>query len=292
MRVAKIVGALLVFFVIVWIGLRVFPKKVIAPQPTLTVAATIFPIYDLARFIAGEHANVILLLGTGEALEKIDRIYNRGDFSSLQAIFAVGRDFDTMIPEHLKSKLFSLDQSVELQRTADGSVNPFYWLSVKQAPLIASTIALRLTELDPAHATSYAQRLFLLKSQLAALDTHIAELLEQLPAKKLAVYGYDWSYFAQDYGLDIVAYESVASMSQSAGVAMAQTVSREGLRAIFSDISLSPAPLLSFIDRPGFLILNLDALGGVEDRQSYIALMAYNARTIFDELNLAVGQAP
>ena len=289
-RLIKTGVALLVLFIVGWIGLSLFPKKAVVPQPTLTVAATIFPIYDLVRFIAGEHANVILLLDTGEALEKIDHIYNRGDFSSLQAIFAVGRDFDTKnIPEHLKSKLVSVDQDIALLKNADGSVNPFYWLSVKQAPLIASTITLRLAELDPANAASYAQRLSLLKPQLAALDTHITELLRQLPTKKMAVYGYDWSYFAQDYGLDIV-YESAAA--QLAVVALAQTASQEGLRAIFSDISLSPAPLLSFIDRPGFSILNLDALGGVEDRQSYVALMAYNARTIFDGLNEAAGQVP
>ena len=257
-----------------------------ASAPSVHVAATIFPLYDLVRAIGGEHASVRLLLPEGEALSELPAIISRASYDDVQAIFSIGYELDTRgIPEDARGRIVTVDENIALQTTSDGTVNPYYWLSVKEAPIIAENIASHLSSLDPEHGSYYQDRLGLLRQQLASLDANIAELMLLIPGQQLAIYGYDWSYFAEDYGLDIVWHESAAGedplTSESLDM-LSELMKKNSLTSIFSDVHLSPGPLLPAMIRTNAVLLNLDALGGIEDRMSYSTFMAFNARTIFD----------
>ncbi len=256
----------------------------------LHIAATIFPIYDLAKSVGGDKVEATLLLSPGTPLAEVDSIYDTlTDFSSQQVVFAVGHGLDdTNVPDELKSKVFIVDQNINLLLEQGSTGSPYYWLSVKQSPAIVANIAKKLSELDPKNADYYKNNGAQLTQQLAGLDATIEKLFAQLSRRQMTVYGYDWAYFAQDYGLDIFYYHPpVASneFSEEASGELKSALNRFGLSSIFTDIVIPQTPLLSLIDQERFAILGLDVLGGTEDRTSYITTMAYNARTLFEGLS-------
>ncbi|OGY92111.1 MAG: hypothetical protein A3B31_01535 [Candidatus Komeilibacteria bacterium RIFCSPLOWO2_01_FULL_53_11] len=273
-------------FLLLFAAIFTYQNRKTVRTPSAHVAATIFPLYGLASFIGAEHASVQLILPEGEALSELAAAASRVSYDNVQAIFAIGHELDTAgIPEEARERIFTVDENVSLQTDGDGKTNPYYWLSVKEAPIIAENITRRLSSLDPEHESYYRGRLNLLRQQLAILDANIAELMLQIPAQQLAVYGYDWSYFVEDYGLDIVWYEPVVRDDVIATASLdtlAERMEKNGLSTIFSDVNLSPVPLLPAMLRTNAMLLNLDALGGIEGRVSYSTLMAFNARTIFD----------
>ncbi len=258
----------------------------------MKVAATIFPLYDMVRVIGGDKVNPKLLLAEAEPLEALDRLYSREDQTSLaqqQTIFAVGHDFDNrnLTPAAI-AKITVVDKNINFITASDATVSPYYWLSVTAAPQIASTIANKLSELDPSNAGYYAERLRNYQSQLIDLQRSIATTLASAPRQEIIVYGHDWSYFTRDFGLSIAAYQPAVrgeSLSADEGAAISKVMKDKKINVVFSDILLSPAPILPLLTAKYAQLYNLDIMGGIEDRRSYIDLMKSNAQSIGDGLN-------
>jgi len=254
---------------------------------TIPVAATIFPLYDIVRTVGGDAVQVTLLLPEGESLAAVDHLYDGANLEDLSTIFAIGHGLDTAgIPEASKSKIFTVDEDVNLMLEQGSTASPYYWLSLRETASIARNVARKLAEIDPRNARNYEERLNVFLKNAAYEDQLIRDLLPQAGTDKIAVYGYDWSYFARDYDLDIVWFHPpvLEALPDDARSSLDDAVSTYGLVSIFSDMGTDPKPLLPFTLKGSTSILTLDTLGGLEDRESYLQLMAYNARQLFDGL--------
>lgn len=275
------VGVLLVIAFTV-IGLLRTPKSAEVDE-SLRVAATIFPIYDLVRSIGGERVNVKLLLPEGESPAALPNIYSGARFDDTRAVFAIGLGYDTEgIPLEYAEKIVTLEKGIDLLLEQGSEGNPNYWLSVKNMQQMARTVTSALSTLDPESKGYFASNLEQKLMQLENLDIQIRSLFSGLPRKQMIVYGYDWSYFAREYGFDIVDYEVAGNLSASRVEELRKAASEYGLTAMFTDIRLSPEALLPAMAKQYLSLYHLDIYGGVEDRKDYIATMAYNARSIYD----------
>lgn len=255
--------------------------------PGIRVAATIFPLYDIVRSVGGDDVDVTLLLPEGQPPEDMVSSYAKTDFEQFKAVFAVGHGFDTDgIPEALNDRVTVVDTGIDLLLEQGTTANPYYWLSPKEAMHITDTVAKQLTQLDPQHAAAYEKRRVQFQTVLTALDTNIRDLMKRLPVNMMAVYGYDWSYFARDYGLSVAWYAPVGGISDVDQQELGNLIPKFGMRTIFSDIIIDPAPILPTIVSKRIAMENLDVLGGTEDHNGYVTTMAANARTIFDNLNI------
>lgn len=255
--------------------------------PSIKIAATIFPLYDIVRSVGGENFDVTLLLPEGRPAEDLTSSYAKTDFEQFKTIFAVGHDFDTKgIPPASMDRLTVVDANVDLLLEQGATANPYYWLSPKEAMHITDTVAIKLSQLDPQHAPAYEKRRVRFQAELTALDTNIRDLMGQLPVRMLAVYGYDWSYFSRDYGLSVVWYVPTSGVSGVDQQELGNLIPKYGLRTIFSDITIDPAPILPIVVSKRIAMENLDVFGGTEDHNGYVTTMSANARTIFDNLNI------
>jgi zinc transport system substrate-binding protein len=90
---------------------------------------------------------------------------------------------------------------------AEGSVDPHVWLSPRRVAIMVQRIADELAGLDPDHADMFQSNAAAYISELKSLDQEISKQLAGLKQKSFLIYHGSYSYFADDYGLDMIAIE-------------------------------------------------------------------------------------
>lgn len=274
------------------------------PQPaSRKVAATIFPLYDLVRQVAGPSVEVILLVppGTSEHTFTVKPGTIRA-ITDCRAIFAIGHGLDDWVARLAREagvpRTLVVDTGIPLRRGdseahSDGhtgsrtmsqdAVDPHYWLSIPHAMRIVQTIADTLGELDPPAQADYQQRAATYLEQLHNADAEIRRLLMDLPRRDIATFHRAFDYFAEAYGLHVVAvFEPVPGKEPGPRYveAFQRQVRAHKLRTVFIEPQLSEVALRGLTQDLGITLRKLDPLGGSQGVESYIAMMQFNARQI------------
>lgn len=270
----------------------------------IKVAATIFPLYDIARNIAGDKVEVVQILPSGASPHTYE--VTPGKIKELQntkIIFAIGEgtdDWTENITESITgAEIKTVSNTITLKKFSDlhshdheqgdeeGSHDPHYWLSPTNAKIIAATIAEALSELDPANKTYYEEQRTEYQAALDTLLQTASHKLSQLDNTHM-VYTHDaWQYFNDEFGL-----ETVGTFQASPGkeptpkelAELVEIVEEYNVQALFSEPQLSDDVIRPFAEDTGLPVYVLDPLGGTDDRQSYVGLIQYNVATIFEAL--------
>ncbi|MFH1048006.1 MAG: metal ABC transporter substrate-binding protein [Patescibacteria group bacterium] len=269
------------------------------------VAATIFPIYDIARHVAGDTTDVKLLLPPGASPHTFEPTPTTlKELRDAAVLYAVGHGADDWAAELLAgtgTPIVVVDAHVTLREIKDDEAeheheteetdtdhehegtDPHYWLSIQNAKHIAANIADDLVTRNPDLAAEVRANLqkYLAELDLAAAD--ITATLDGIENRRIVTLHDAWYYFAEENDLEIV-----ASFEPSPGreptpqylAALGHAVSTNDVRAIYSEPQLSTTTLLPFTEDHGIAIAILDPLGGIDGRDSYIVTMIYNAETI------------
>ena len=274
------------------------------PQPvSRKVAATIFPLYDLVRQVAGPSVEVILLVppGTSEHTFTVKPGTIRA-ITGCRAIFAIGHGLDDWVARLAReagvSRTIVVDTGIPLRRgysephrhgragsrtTSQDAVDPHYWLSIPNAMRMVQNIADALAQLDPPAQADYQRRAVAYLEQLHSADAEIRRLLLDLPRREIATFHRAFDYFAEAYGLHVVAvFEPVPG--KEPGPRYVETFQRQvrahKLRTVFIEPQLSEVALRGLTQDLGITLRQLDALGGAQGVASYIAMMQFNAAQI------------
>lgn len=277
----------------------------------LTVGATIFPLYDIAREIAGDQADVLQILPSGASPHTYE--LTPADIKRLekaQIIFKIGEGLDDWINNISDSlggvQFVEADEGITLRTTADehddadavaedheegadegehthDGNDPHYWLSVVNAQIIAATIADELSRLDPDRADQYATNLTNYTAALTTLKADVQSSLASLDDPALITFHDSYRYFAAEFGLDIVGVFELTPGAEPTPQQLTELhalVDEHNITALFSEPQLSDAVIRPFANDTELPVYELDPLGGVNGRQSYIELIQYNADTI------------
>lgn len=89
-----------------------------------------------------------------------------------------------------------------------GQKDPHIWLSPRRAALMIDEIVRVLTEVSPEHADAYAENAASFKGELETIDEGIRTRLEDVDNKTFIMYHPSLGYFADDYGLEMLAIEA------------------------------------------------------------------------------------
>ncbi len=89
-----------------------------------------------------------------------------------------------------------------------GQKDPHIWLSPKRAMLMVDEITRVLSEVAPEHADQYAENAASFKEELASIDERIRDRLKSVENKTFIMYHPSLGYFADDYGLEMLAIEA------------------------------------------------------------------------------------
>ncbi len=153
----------------------------------LTVVATIFPLADFVKNVAGDKVDVITLLRPGDSphtYEPTSRDMKAVARATLLVVNGAGLDFWV---EKLKSaasdNMVELDTSAILEKEGlllsgdehEGGVNPHYWLDPVLAQMQVEAIAAALVAADPGNKDSYLGNAADYIAELKSLDAEIRE---------------------------------------------------------------------------------------------------------------------
>ena len=126
------------------------------------------------------------------------------------------------------------------EQAGKNTLDPHIWLSPKRVKAQAETIYQTLAQLDPDQEAIYRANLEKFRQELDALDQEIRQNLAGIKNKKFMVFHPEWGYFAQDYGLEMIAIEidgnepSAAQLSQ-----LIKQAKKENIKVIFTQPEFS-----------------------------------------------------
>lgn len=267
---------------------------------TLTVVTTIFPLADFVKNVAGDKVEVVTLLRSGDSphtYEPSSRDMKAVARARLLVINGAGLDFWV---EKLKSaasdNLAVLDTSLVLEQEglllsgdehedeADdhGGTNPHYWLDPVLAQKQVEAIASAMAGVDPENRDIYLDNAAAYIGELESLDEEIREMTGDFSSREFIAFHASWTYFASRYDLVEAAVIQEApgkepSVAYIKGVVdLAKSLK---VKAIFAEPQFSTDAAKAIASDSGAEVLLLDPLGGpgLNGRDSYIALMRYNA---------------
>lgn len=215
----------------------------------ITIVTTLFPQYDFAKQIAGDKANVTLLLPAGVeahsydptpadivAINESDLFIYTGDnmetwaakiISSLEKKVNIldvseGITLTKTEDEHKEHA----DEEEEHEEEHDHIYDPHIWTSPVNAKLMVENIVNELMKIDPDNADYYNNNAMAYLEELSQLDNDLRETIDNADIKtlyfadKFAMY-----YFVNEYRLDYVsAYDSCSSETEPSAKLVAKMV--------------------------------------------------------------------
>jgi len=256
------------------------------------VGATIFPLYDIVRNVAGADADVVLLTPPAASPHTFEpRPSELRSVKGAGAIYAVGHGLDDWVAglgEAAGVETVIVDRGINLLRSPDADAehdgrDPHYWLDPANAALIAANVTDDLGRRFPASAAAFRRNLEAYLGELDETDGRIRDLLADLPNRDIVTLHDAWYYFARAYDLNIVgSFEPTAGREPTpqylAALQRAVTVAQS--RTLYAEPQLSTQSLAAFTGDNGLTIVIIDPVGGGAGRGSYVELMLYNARII------------
>jgi zinc transport system substrate-binding protein len=266
-----------------------------ADATKLKVAATIFPLADIARNVGGDKVTVITIMPPGASPHTFEPSYDTiRNASGIKAMFKIGFGLDDWAQKVVdgisgKVSIIEVSKGIELRHLEDGSVDPHYWLSLTNGGIIAKNIADSLTELDPANKDYYLKNLADYQKSLAAENEAIKKKLGTLKEKTFVTFHEAWFYFAQAYGLKVAeAFEPFPGKEPTPAflARFIKTIKENNIKVVFVEPQFSAESIRQLATDFHLKIRMLDPEGGgTGETKSYLDMMRFNAETIYKALS-------
>jgi len=175
------------------------------------VVVSVFPIFDLARRVAGPDADVTLLLPPSEsASPSPGGAAHANDVAGAKLGVMVGLDLDAWMEPLLqanapKARVLKVGDRVPTLTTESGAIDPHVWLDPQRARLIVKAIGEDMARVDARHANAYRARANDVDASLEALDKELEQRTAAWKNKAFVTREAAFAYFAERYKLTITA---------------------------------------------------------------------------------------
>lgn len=286
------------------------------------VVATIFPLYDFAREVAGEDAEVKMLLKPGAEVHSYEPTPQ--DMIAIQncdVFLYIGGESDEWVRNVLDSvdtsrmQVVALMDCVEAAEEAesgfawsdehghnhdghdhmDAEYDEHIWTSPKNAMRMIEAINEAMQAADVSHTAAYQGRAELYTEKLHALDSELAQTVKEAK-RNLLIFAdrFPFLYLARDYGLEYyAAYPGCSSEAEPSAATVA---------AIIEEVKQSGVPVVFYIELSNRLMADTiaEATGAeelllhscqnvskeeFERGESYLSLMGQNIENLKIALN-------
>jgi zinc transport system substrate-binding protein len=272
-------------------------KKAQAPAADsgkLKVAATIFPLADIARNVGGDKVTVITVMPPGASPHTFEPTFEIiRQTNGIKTLFKVGcglDDWAQKITESLGGTIAVMEVSkdIELRHFEDGSADPHYWLSLANGGIIAKNITDGLIGLDPANEEYYLKNLAAYQAVLAKEDEAIKAKLATLQNKTFVTFHEAWFYYAQGYGLTVAeAFEPFPGKEPTPEFLahFIDTIKKNNITVVFAEPQFSPESIQQVAKDLNLKVRIIDPEGGgTSETSNYIDMMRFNTNVIYEAL--------
>lgn len=141
----------------------------------------------------------------------------------------------------------------------------------------------QLSSLDPEGAAQYAKNTDAFAAELAALDAELKQVLAPLEGKPVVLFHLSMQYFLHRYGLGLAGVVEPSPGKEATPrflESVIETVRRTGAKAVFTEPQLPRRPAEAVAQSAGVALAELDPYGGLPGRETYAALLRYNAQAL------------
>ncbi len=273
----------------------------------LSVVATDFPCYDMARQAAGDLADVTLLIQPGMEVHAYDP--TPADILKIggaDLFVFVGGESDAWAKDILSSfgaeapaTLRMMDAVTPLEEEGgDGHHHPddgpeydeHIWTDPANAAAMVRAMGAALAEIDPDNADAYRANAEACASEIGAIDAEIRGIVASASRHELVFADrFPFLYFVRAYGLDYVAaFPSCTSdteVSPKTLAALIEKVRKDGIPVIYTIEMSTQNVARTVAEETGAEILTLHSLQNVtldefNAGESYISIMRRNLEAL------------
>lgn len=260
-------------------------KSEVKPVSGLQVVTTLFPLYDFARSIAGDKAQVTMLLPPGvephtfePRPEDMIRISRAGLFIYTNKYMEPWAEKIITGLDSKKLRIVNAGERVAYRAGIvhdehDGGkkgedhdhghkgMDPHIWLDFSNASRMVDAILEGFIAADPGNSDVYRHNTEALKTQLVALDQRYQNGLSTCTTRKLLHGGhYTFGYLAGRYGLEYHALSGISSDAEPSAermVALVRAIKSSGSTYLFAEELLSPRLTETLAQEAGVGVLML-----------------------------------
>ncbi|NPA31272.1 MAG: zinc ABC transporter substrate-binding protein [Chloroflexi bacterium] len=273
----------------VWIGGCQAAAATPPPADRLVVVASIAPLADLVRQVGGDQVAVTQMVPLGSNPHTFEPTpAQMRAVSQAQLLVLNGAGLEPWAEDVIQA---AENPDLQVLVLAEGlpllDRNPHLWLNPRYMMQFTDKVAAALADLDPEHAADYRQRAAAYRAELERLDADIRAALAQVPSRKVVTLHAAWDYFAQEYGLEVVAViEPTPGREPSPAevAALVELIRREQVPVIIVESQPTPPVARVLADETGARVVYLEPLGGPPPLDTYLGLMRANVQTLVDAL--------
>ncbi|MCS5735409.1 metal ABC transporter substrate-binding protein [Herbiconiux daphne] len=305
----------------------------------LSVVATTTQVADFTREVAGSAASVTQLIQPNQSAHSYDPSpADLAALGSADVLVVNGAGLEEWLDDAISASGFdgvTIDSSTGIALTDDAADeeeheeghdeghddetahtdddahdhaagNPHIWTDPSNAVIMVQNIADGLEKAGPAQEAAFAANASAYQGRLTELDDWIRSNIDQVPAEeRLLVSNHDaFGYFVSAYGITYVgsiipSFDDNAEPSAAEIDALVAKVKQTGVKAIFSEASISPKAADTIAAEAGVKVysgdeaLYGDSLGPAgSDGATYIASQLHNATVILSSWGATPSAVP
>lgn len=280
-----------------------------AAEEKLNVVATDFPCYDFVRQVAGDRADVTLLIHPGVevhfyepspadilAISDADLfVYIGGEGDAWADSLLDGFDDDAPETLRMMDAVAPIEEEGEEEHAHDGpEYDEHIWTSPKNASLMVAAAAAALRAIDPDNADAYEANAQDYIAQIDAIDADIQAIVDGA-ARRTLVFAdrFPFLYLVRAYGLDYVAaFPSCTADTEPTPqtiLSLIQAVEADGSPVVYTIEMSTQAVARTVAEETGAAILTLHSAQTVtqdefDAGETYVSLMRKNIEALREGL--------
>ncbi len=237
-------------------------KEELKNNEKINIAVTLAPYADLVKIIVKDFAKVNTLIPPGvnaHAFELTPETMK--NIINAEIYFSIGpiSNFEKIVLNKInaeKKLVIDCSKNITIKNN-----NPHYWLSIKNAKIIATNISEALSLKYPQHKGFFQKNKNQLVAQLDSMDLRIQSIIEQKKNKALFVFHPAWFYFTEDYGLEEISIEQDGKEPKAKELKkIIQIAKNKGVSCIFFDPHFDDSTVETIAKSLGLNIDSLDPL--------------------------------
>ncbi|MGB9589482.1 MAG: metal ABC transporter substrate-binding protein [candidate division WOR-3 bacterium] len=246
------------------------------------IVATIYPLTSITMAIAGDEFRVIGIVPPGanpHAYEPTPK--NVAALSGARVVIYAGPLMEPWVPR-TGTKAILVDASAAGKMLVN---DPHVWLDPERGKLIASSVAVALSEAWPEKKEVFQNNLTSFNARVDSFDTWFRSELSSVKDRRFVSVHPAWRYLAARYGLLEVASLGAGEGGEVSPMTLTttiETMKREDVHAVFGELGSSSPYTRTLEYEAGAKVARLDPIGNPGDtaRDDYVDLLYYNGREI------------
>lgn len=268
-------------------------------QGRLRVVVTVFPLYDFARQICGENAEITLLISAGTEVHSFDPTpADARAVSSADLFFSIGGESEAWA-ERLSStssaETLKLMESIDLlYEDGEEEYDEHIWTAPSNAAKMIDVMTAAIVKADGENAAEYEANAAAYKQEIAVVSAEIRQLVQSTENPFILVADrFPFKYFANEYGLSYkAAFGGCAASTDVSLKVMAElvdAVKTQGVKTAFYTEMSNRTVANALSEATGVKTAELHSAHNVTDDDfkagvTYVEIMRRNALALREGL--------